>query len=144
MNPFNFRRVSESDSGNLRHRGPGYAKFLAGGTNLIDLMKNGVERPERLVDINRLPLAKSKPFPTEGCVSARWRVTVIPPTIHLYANNIPCFRAQFFPALRRSSGTWPRMAAICCSAHVAGTSWMPAFRNAISVLPEVDAALWKD
>ncbi len=32
------------------------AKFIAGGTNLIDLMKEDVERPERLVDISRLPL----------------------------------------------------------------------------------------
>jgi xanthine dehydrogenase YagS FAD-binding subunit len=31
-------------------------KFLAGGTNLIDLMKENVERPETLVDINGLPL----------------------------------------------------------------------------------------
>jgi xanthine dehydrogenase YagS FAD-binding subunit len=32
------------------------AKFIAGGTNLIDLMKGGVERPPRLIDISRLPL----------------------------------------------------------------------------------------
>jgi xanthine dehydrogenase YagS FAD-binding subunit len=32
------------------------AKFIAGGTNLIDLMKEGVERPSRLIDISRLPL----------------------------------------------------------------------------------------
>jgi xanthine dehydrogenase YagS FAD-binding subunit len=32
------------------------AKFIAGGTNLIDLMKDGVERPTRLIDITRLPL----------------------------------------------------------------------------------------
>jgi xanthine dehydrogenase YagS FAD-binding subunit len=32
-------------------------KFIAGGTNLIDLMKENVERPDRLVDINHLPLA---------------------------------------------------------------------------------------
>ena len=32
------------------------AKFIAGGTNLIDLMKEDVERPTRLVDISRLPL----------------------------------------------------------------------------------------
>src|SRR5258707_2728548 len=32
------------------------AKFIAGGTNLIDLMKEDVERPSRLVDISRLPL----------------------------------------------------------------------------------------
>lgn len=34
------------------------AKFVAGGTNLIDLMKEDVERPTRLIDISRLPLNK--------------------------------------------------------------------------------------
>ncbi len=33
------------------------AKFIAGGTNLLDLMKLGIERPAHLVDISRLPLA---------------------------------------------------------------------------------------
>ncbi|WP_431295286.1 FAD binding domain-containing protein [Pedobacter sp. P26] len=32
------------------------AKFLAGGTNLIDLMKRGVTAPEKLIDINHIPL----------------------------------------------------------------------------------------
>src|SRR4051812_36998157 len=32
------------------------AKFIAGGTNLLDLMKEDVERPSRLIDISRLPL----------------------------------------------------------------------------------------
>jgi xanthine dehydrogenase YagS FAD-binding subunit len=32
------------------------AKFIAGGTNLIDLMKEDVEQPSRLIDITRLPL----------------------------------------------------------------------------------------
>lgn len=32
------------------------ASFIAGGTNLIDLMKKGVTAPERLIDINKLPL----------------------------------------------------------------------------------------
>jgi xanthine dehydrogenase YagS FAD-binding subunit len=32
------------------------AKFIAGGTNLIDLMKDDIERPSRLIDISRLPL----------------------------------------------------------------------------------------
>jgi xanthine dehydrogenase YagS FAD-binding subunit len=32
------------------------AKFIAGGTNLIDLMKEDVVRPSRLIDISRLPL----------------------------------------------------------------------------------------
>lgn len=36
------------------------AKFLAGGTNLLDLMKEDVERPDELIDINRLPLTTIK------------------------------------------------------------------------------------
>ena len=32
------------------------AKFLGGGTNLVDLMKTGAEKPAQLIDITRLPL----------------------------------------------------------------------------------------
>jgi xanthine dehydrogenase YagS FAD-binding subunit len=32
------------------------AQFIAGGTNLVDLMKRGIAVPEKLIDINRLPL----------------------------------------------------------------------------------------
>src|SRR5947209_19748345 len=42
------------------------AKFMAGGTNLIDLMKENVERPSRLIDISRLPLAKIRPTADGG------------------------------------------------------------------------------
>jgi xanthine dehydrogenase YagS FAD-binding subunit len=34
------------------------ARFIAGGTNLVDLMKKGVTAPQRLIDINGLPLNK--------------------------------------------------------------------------------------
>ncbi|MET8944002.1 xanthine dehydrogenase family protein subunit M [Streptomyces sp. NPDC004542] len=37
------------------------ARFLAGGTNLVDLMKAGVERPARLVDVRNLPLDRIEP-----------------------------------------------------------------------------------
>ncbi|WP_155060334.1 FAD binding domain-containing protein [Streptomyces blattellae] len=37
------------------------ARFLGGGTNLVDLMKTGVERPARLIDIRRLPLDRIEP-----------------------------------------------------------------------------------
>jgi xanthine dehydrogenase YagS FAD-binding subunit len=38
--------------------GEARAKFLAGGTNLLDYMKLNVESPARLVDVNHLPLAR--------------------------------------------------------------------------------------
>ncbi|MGW5283183.1 FAD binding domain-containing protein [Streptomyces collinus] len=40
-------------------------RFLGGGTNLVDLMKTGVERPARLVDIRELPLDEIE-FTPEG------------------------------------------------------------------------------
>jgi xanthine dehydrogenase YagS FAD-binding subunit len=42
------------------------AKFIAGGTNLIDLMKEDVERPTRLIDITRLPLKGIEETPGGG------------------------------------------------------------------------------
>ena len=42
------------------------AKFIAGGTNLIDLMKGEVERPSRLIDITRLPLKTVEDTPGGG------------------------------------------------------------------------------
>ena len=42
------------------------AKFIAGGTNIIDLMKYDVERPLRLIDITRLPLKTIEETPEGG------------------------------------------------------------------------------
>src|SRR5437763_2951601 len=42
------------------------AKFIAGGTNLIDLMKEDVERPTRLIDITHLPLKSVEATPAGG------------------------------------------------------------------------------
>jgi xanthine dehydrogenase YagS FAD-binding subunit len=39
------------------------AKFIAGGTTLLDLMKLNVERPTQLIDINRLPLDQVEKLP---------------------------------------------------------------------------------
>lgn len=42
------------------------ARFIAGGTNLIDLMKENVEQPSRLIDISRLPLNRVEETPDGG------------------------------------------------------------------------------
>ena len=42
------------------------ARFIGGGTNLLDLMKGGVEHAERLVDINRLGLDMIATLPSGG------------------------------------------------------------------------------
>jgi xanthine dehydrogenase YagS FAD-binding subunit len=40
--------------------------FLGGGTNLVDLMKLGVARPARLIDVSRLPLDRVEDLPEGG------------------------------------------------------------------------------
>jgi xanthine dehydrogenase YagS FAD-binding subunit len=64
------------------------AKFLAGGTNLLDLMKEDVERPDELVDLNRLKLAEIKQ--TNGGVSIGALATNTETANHpLIRNNYP-------------------------------------------------------
>jgi xanthine dehydrogenase YagS FAD-binding subunit len=54
VNRFDFVRPATLSEALAAAAQPGSA-YLAGGTNLVDLMKVGVARPERLVDISRLP-----------------------------------------------------------------------------------------
>jgi xanthine dehydrogenase YagS FAD-binding subunit len=63
---FEYARARDvGDAVRLMAAGPG-AKFIAGGTNLIDLMKEDVERPTRLIDISRLPLKDVEETPGGG------------------------------------------------------------------------------
>jgi xanthine dehydrogenase YagS FAD-binding subunit len=55
MRPFDYTRAASVQDAVAGIAQP-EAKFLGGGTNLIDLMRMGVESPARLVDINRVPL----------------------------------------------------------------------------------------
>lgn len=54
MNPFSYQRASTSDTA-IRAAASRGAKFLGGGTNLIDLMKYNVEHPTTLIDVTHLP-----------------------------------------------------------------------------------------
>ena len=56
MNPFHYTRASDVSDAIRQIAADPAAKFIAGGTNLIDLMKYDVEHPARLVDISHLPL----------------------------------------------------------------------------------------
>ena len=57
MKPFAYTRAASQQAA-IQAVAQENAKFLAGGTNLIDLMKENVEQPSRLVDINRLELTR--------------------------------------------------------------------------------------
>src|SRR5215471_18447598 len=56
MNPFTYTRAADIAQAVHEVAVDDTASFIAGGTNLLDLMKENVVRPDRLVDITRLPL----------------------------------------------------------------------------------------
>ncbi len=58
MNQFQYIRPAQQRAAIDAVAKDATAKFIAGGTNLVDLMKRGVVAPQKLVDINRLPLNK--------------------------------------------------------------------------------------
>lgn len=58
MKPFNYSRALAADAAISSIGTDRTAKFIGGGTNLLDLIKEGVEQPDKLIDINRLPLTQ--------------------------------------------------------------------------------------
>jgi len=58
MKPFTYQRVSSPAEAASRAAGTKGAKFIAGGTNLLDLMKLQIETPAHLIDVNGLALDK--------------------------------------------------------------------------------------
>jgi len=65
MKPFRYERASAVASACAAAAQPA-ARFIAGGTNLIDLMKLQIETPAHLVDINALPLRGIEDTPEHG------------------------------------------------------------------------------
>lgn len=66
MKPFTYERAhSPAQAAAAVARSPG-AKFIAGGTNLLDLMKLQIEAPTHLVDVNGLALDKIEASPEGG------------------------------------------------------------------------------
>ena len=73
MSPFAYARPADADAAvalmggdDGGSRAAGAARFLAGGTNLLDLMKENVLRPAQLVDVNGLPLDAIEATPDGG------------------------------------------------------------------------------
>lgn len=58
MNEFEYQRAVEPNAAIDLMSGTTNIKFLAGGTNLLDLIKLGFEQPAALIDIYKMPLAE--------------------------------------------------------------------------------------
>jgi len=63
---FQYTRANDVADAVRQIAGNPNAKFVAGGTNLIDLMKMDVERPNKVIDITRLPLKQVENTPGGG------------------------------------------------------------------------------
>src|SRR5687767_8103541 len=88
MRPFRYARASDPNAAARAVAANQQAKFLAGGTNLLDLMKEDVERPNELVDLGRQKLAEIKQ--AQGGVSIGALATNTDTANHpLIRNNYP-------------------------------------------------------
>ena len=87
MQPFDF--VREHDVATAVQAGSrDGAKFIAGGTNLVDLMKCDVEHPTHVVDINSVPLSKVEQVPGGVRIGALVRMSDL--AVHpLIVKNFP-------------------------------------------------------
>jgi len=65
MKPFTYERVTDPQAAGAAVSRAG-ARFISGGTNLLDLMKLEIEQPTHLVDISRLPLKQVEDLPDGG------------------------------------------------------------------------------
>ena len=110
MNNFEFVQPRTLDEALAAAAAPG-AAFLAGGTNLVDLMKAGVVRPARLVHLAACRgSTASRRLPTAAFASARWCATPISQTL---AEPISAGRGgDARPGPRRNCATPPPSAAI--------------------------------
>jgi xanthine dehydrogenase YagS FAD-binding subunit len=70
MNNFTYARATDPKTAvdlHAEHSTPDApARFLAGGTNLVDLMREGIEQPQTVIDIARVPLADVHRLPDGG------------------------------------------------------------------------------
>ncbi len=53
MTPFSYHRASDAADATAEARAAG-SKFLGGGTNLVDLMRESIERPTAIIDVTDL------------------------------------------------------------------------------------------
>jgi xanthine dehydrogenase YagS FAD-binding subunit len=66
MRPFTYERATDAAQAVKSAAETPNARFLAGGTNLLDLMKLEIERPAHLIDVGRLPMAGIEDTPEGG------------------------------------------------------------------------------
>jgi xanthine dehydrogenase YagS FAD-binding subunit len=83
MKPFAYARAETAETAVRLVSRNRNAKFLGGGTNLVDLMRENIEQPDYLVDVTRLPLAAIEELPGGGV-----RIGALARNSHVAAHHI--------------------------------------------------------
>ena len=124
MKPFTYERVTDLRAAGAAASRAG-AKFVSGGTNLLDLMKLEIEQPMHLVDISRLPLKQIEDLRMAASGSERRQQTPTSPPIIECARATPSCQKHCFPAPRVNCETRHRSEEISCSVRAARISTTP-------------------
>jgi hypothetical protein len=137
MRSFDYARAETPQAAVAQGRGPA-TRFIAGGTNLLDLMKLEIETPDKLIDISRLDLTEIAETGEGGLsIGALALNSDLAADIRVRKRYPVSSRALLAGAsaqLRNKATT----GAICCSAPVAAISMIRP-RPAISAKPARDA-----
>ena len=109
MKNFQYVRAEGLDGATRFVAGHEGAKFIGGGTNLVDLMKYDVERPSALVDLNRLHLRTITGLPDEGlrhrCFGDKQQCRLYPLVSERYPLLSRAILAGASPQLRNKATT---------------------------------------
>ena len=117
MKAFTFERASSVEAAAKSAASNPGAKFIAGGTNLLDLMKLEIETPTHLIDVNGLGLDKIETTENGGLrVGAMVRNTDL--ASDATVRIMDCSRVHSLQAHPGSFATRLPLRAIFCSAHV--------------------------
>ena len=143
MRAFSYERARSPAEAAKAVAGTEGAKFLAGGTNLLDLMKLEVETPAHLVDVQDIGLDRIEPT-DEGGLRIGTLVTNTALASHeRVRRDYAVLTRAIVAGASGSCATKPPPAATCCSARAARISTTPIC-PATSACPDQAAARSRD
>ena len=126
MKPFTYARARSPAEAAASAANTAGARFIAGGTNLLDLMKLQVETPSHLIDVNGLSLDRIEPTTDGGLrIGALVRNTDLAADPRVRRDYAVLTRAIAGRSQSASCATRRPPPATCCSAPAARTSTTP-------------------
>src|ERR1700752_1114 len=110
MRPFNFMKAAAGEQAVKQKKSAG--RFIAGGTNLVDLMKKHIEQPEELIDIAGAVSASIEKKPTGiriGAMARNSAVATHPEILAAYPLLSKAILAGASPQIRNMASTGGNM-----------------------------------